>query len=180
MAEVYRRHALIDAPLDTVWSVVTDPKTHPDWWPEVKDVRADLIAGELSEGSEYTRRTRRYGFLDVVDNVWQVERMEELKECHFSCTATGTYTRFALTPAQDDTFVEIEANDVRCTHAATVARLDADQVFYLMSRGLTRGEAERLLVGGFLEVIAARLESSDTLRNAVSAALERELETALA
>ena len=109
MAEVYRRHALIDAPLDTVWSVVTDPKTHPDWWPEVKDVRADLIAGELSEGSEYTRRTRRYGFLDVVDNVWKVERMEHLKECHFSCTVTGSYTRFALTPAQDDTFVEIEA-----------------------------------------------------------------------
>ena len=35
-------------------------------------------------------------------------------------------------------------------------------------------------MGGFLEVIAARLESSDTLRDAVSAALERELETALA
>jgi hypothetical protein len=109
MAEVYRRHALIDAPLETVWSVVTDPKTHADWWPEVKDVRADLIAGALTEGSRYTRRTRRYGFLDVVDNVWKVERMEELKECHFSCTATGTYTRFALTPAQDETFVEIEA-----------------------------------------------------------------------
>ena len=64
--------------------------------------------------------------------------------------------------------LEIEANDVRCTHAATVARLDeeqifyaatvskmdAGQVFYLMSRGLPRAEAERLLVGGFLEVIA--------------------------
>ncbi len=109
MADVYRRHALIEAPLETVWSVVTDPMTHPDWWPEVQDVRADLIAGELTEGSEYTRRARRYGFLDVVDNVWKVERMEQLKECHFRCTVTGTYTRFGLTPAQDDTFVEIEA-----------------------------------------------------------------------
>ena len=54
--------------------------------------------------------------------------------------------------------LEIEANDVRCTHAATVARLDAEQIFYLMSRGLTRAEAEHLLVGGFLEVIAGRLE----------------------
>jgi Fe-S cluster assembly protein SufD len=76
--------------------------------------------------------------------------------------------------------LEIEANDVRCTHAATVSKIDEDQVFYLMSRGLPRADAERLLVGGFLEVIAARLESSDTLREAVSAALERELETALA
>jgi Fe-S cluster assembly protein SufD len=76
--------------------------------------------------------------------------------------------------------LEIEANDVRCTHAATVARLDADQVFYLMTRGLTRGEAERLLVGGFLEVIAGRLEDSPFLHEIVSAALERELERVLA
>jgi Fe-S cluster assembly protein SufD len=76
--------------------------------------------------------------------------------------------------------LEIEANDVRCTHAATVSRIDAGQIFYLMTRGLSRADAERLLVGGFLEVIAARLEHSDVLRDAVSAALERELEGALA
>jgi len=76
--------------------------------------------------------------------------------------------------------LEIEANDVRCTHAATIARLDAEQVFYLMSRGLTRGEAERLLVGGFLQVIAGRLEDAPFLHEAVSAALERELEPVLA
>jgi Fe-S cluster assembly protein SufD len=76
--------------------------------------------------------------------------------------------------------LEIEANDVRCTHAATIARLDAEQIFYLMSRGLTRGEAERLLVGGFLQVIAGRLEDAPFLHEAVSAALERELEPVLA
>jgi Fe-S cluster assembly protein SufD len=76
--------------------------------------------------------------------------------------------------------LEIEANDVRCTHAATIARLDAEQVFYLMSRGLTRGEAERLLVGGFLQVIAGRLEDAPFLHEVVSAALERELEPVLA
>jgi Fe-S cluster assembly protein SufD len=76
--------------------------------------------------------------------------------------------------------LEIEANDVRCTHAATIARLDAEQVFYLMSRGLTRGEAERLLVGGFLQVIAGRLEDVPFLHEAVSAALERELEPVFA
>jgi Fe-S cluster assembly protein SufD len=76
--------------------------------------------------------------------------------------------------------LEIEANDVRCTHAATIARLDAEQVFYLMSRGLTRGEAERLLVGGFLGVIAGRLDGTPFLHDVVSAALERELERVLA
>jgi Fe-S cluster assembly protein SufD len=76
--------------------------------------------------------------------------------------------------------LEIEANDVRCTHAATIARLDAEQIFYLMSRGLTRGEAERLLVGGFLAVIAGRLDEGSFLHDAVAAALERELERVLA
>jgi Fe-S cluster assembly protein SufD len=76
--------------------------------------------------------------------------------------------------------LEIEANDVRCTHAATVARIDADQLFYVQSRGLPRSEAERILVGGFLEVIAGRLEDSEFLHDIVSAALERELERVLA
>jgi Fe-S cluster assembly protein SufD len=76
--------------------------------------------------------------------------------------------------------LEIEANDVRCTHAATVARLDDTQLFYLQSRGLPRGEAERLLVGGFLGVVAGRLEDSRFLHGPVQLALERELEAVLA
>jgi Fe-S cluster assembly protein SufD len=76
--------------------------------------------------------------------------------------------------------LEIEANDVRCTHAATVARLDEAQIFYLRSRGITRPDAERLLVGGFLEVIAGRLQDSPFLHDTVQAALQRELEIVLA
>ena len=75
--------------------------------------------------------------------------------------------------------LEIEANDVRCTHAATVGRVDEEQLFYLMTRGLEREAAERLLVGGFLGAIAGRLEDSPFLQDAVAAALERELERAL-
>jgi Fe-S cluster assembly protein SufD len=74
--------------------------------------------------------------------------------------------------------LEIEANDVRCTHAATVARIDEEQLFYVRSRGLERGEAERLLVGGFLGVVAGRLDGSP-LHDPVEHALERELEIAL-
>jgi Fe-S cluster assembly protein SufD len=76
--------------------------------------------------------------------------------------------------------LEIEANDVRCTHAATVARIDEEQLFYARSRGLDRAEAERLLVGGFLGVVSGRLEDEPFLHDAVSGALERELELALA
>lgn len=50
--------------------------------------------------------------------------------------------------------LEIMADDVRCTHGSTVGRIDEEHVFYLMSRGITRPEAERLIVEGFfLEVL---------------------------
>jgi Fe-S cluster assembly protein SufD len=75
--------------------------------------------------------------------------------------------------------LEIEANDVRCTHAATVSKIDPEQLFYIRSRGLERKEAERLLVGGFLQVVSGRLKDSPFLHDAVSSALERELDLAL-
>jgi Fe-S cluster assembly protein SufD len=76
--------------------------------------------------------------------------------------------------------LEIEANDVRCTHAATVSKIDPEQLFYIRSRGIDQEEAERLLVGGFLGVVSGRLEDSPFLHDAVASALERELELALA
>ncbi|NIP60653.1 MAG: Fe-S cluster assembly protein SufD, partial [Gemmatimonadetes bacterium] len=53
--------------------------------------------------------------------------------------------------------LEIEADDVRCSHGATVGQLDEDALFYLMSRGLERPQAERLVVLGFLGEVLRRL-----------------------
>jgi Fe-S cluster assembly protein SufD len=53
--------------------------------------------------------------------------------------------------------LEIEADDVKCSHGATVGELDAEAKFYLMSRGLDRITAERLVVLGFLGEVLARL-----------------------
>ena len=47
--------------------------------------------------------------------------------------------------------LEIETNDVRCTHGATVGQVDDDQLYYLMSRGIPREKAERLLIFGFFQ-----------------------------
>jgi len=67
--------------------------------------------------------------------------------------------------------LEILANDVRCTHGATVSRVDRDELFYAMARGLSRGEAERLIVRGFFQDILDRIEF-ETVREALAAALE--------
>jgi Fe-S cluster assembly protein SufD len=53
--------------------------------------------------------------------------------------------------------LEIEADDVRCSHGATVGQLDEESRFYLMSRGLSREQAERLVVMGFLGEVLSRL-----------------------
>ena len=53
--------------------------------------------------------------------------------------------------------LEILADDVRCTHGATVGKIDQDLVFYLLSRGIPRVEAERLLVEGFFDPIMQRI-----------------------
>jgi Fe-S cluster assembly protein SufD len=53
--------------------------------------------------------------------------------------------------------LEIEANDLRCTHGATVSQVDEDLVFYLMSRGIPRADAVRLIVEGFYRPALDRL-----------------------
>jgi Fe-S cluster assembly protein SufD len=53
--------------------------------------------------------------------------------------------------------LEIEANDVRCSHASTVGPIDDDQLYYLESRGIAPDEAERLIVLGFFDDVFARL-----------------------
>ena len=53
--------------------------------------------------------------------------------------------------------LEIEANDVRCSHASTVGPIDDEQLYYLESRGIPPEEAERLIVLGFFDDVFERL-----------------------
>jgi Fe-S cluster assembly protein SufD len=67
--------------------------------------------------------------------------------------------------------LEILANDVRCTHGATLSQVDREQLFYLMARGLPRSEAEQLIVRGFFQDVLDRVEL-EPVRAALGAALE--------
>jgi Fe-S cluster assembly protein SufD len=70
--------------------------------------------------------------------------------------------------------LEIEANDVRCTHAAAVAQVDREQLYYLRSRGLREPQAKRLIIDGFLQELAERT-AEGPVRDELSAALDRRL-----
>ena len=71
--------------------------------------------------------------------------------------------------------LEIEANDVRCTHGATAGRVDEEMVFYAQARGVSRETAVRLIVEGFFASVYDRITLEpvrEPLRQAVAAKLE--------
>ena len=70
--------------------------------------------------------------------------------------------------------LEILADDVRCTHAAAIAQVDREQLFYLTSRGLEEETAKALIIEGFLESLVERL-AEGPVRDSISEALETRL-----
>jgi Fe-S cluster assembly protein SufD len=74
--------------------------------------------------------------------------------------------------------LEIAANDVRCTHAAAIAQIDPEQLFYLRSRGLKLNMARRMVIEGFLAELVTRFEEGP-VREALGDVLQRRLEAVL-
>ncbi|HEY8528562.1 MAG TPA: Fe-S cluster assembly protein SufD [Paenibacillaceae bacterium] len=68
----------------------------------------------------------------------------------------------------------IDEDDVKAGHAASVGRVNEEQVYYLMSRGISRREAERLIIHGFLEPTVAEIPL-EGLRETLRRILERKL-----
>jgi Fe-S cluster assembly protein SufD len=71
--------------------------------------------------------------------------------------------------------LEIMADDVRCTHGATVGKIDPDELFYLRSRGIRLPEAERLIVAGFFEPIMDRIPFQG-VKNRLNQAINKKMD----
>jgi Fe-S cluster assembly protein SufD len=56
--------------------------------------------------------------------------------------------------------LKIDADDVKCSHGATIGQLDAAQVFYLQSRGIPRAEAEQMLAKAFVRDVMHRIQNT--------------------
>ena len=68
--------------------------------------------------------------------------------------------------------LEILTNDVKATHSASVSQIDDEQIFYIMSRGLSESEAKKFIILGFLEPAISRIKSEDlrdTMRDLIEA-----------
>jgi uncharacterized protein YndB with AHSA1/START domain len=98
----YRHQAIIRAPIERVWELVGNPARHPEWFPRVVEVRGS----SFQPGDVFVQLTRQP--VGIGTTSLEIDRLEELRELRFHCRDTGTYTRWLLTPARDDTFVEAE------------------------------------------------------------------------
>ena len=70
--------------------------------------------------------------------------------------------------------LEILANDVRCTHGATLGYVDPEHLYYLMARGLPSTEAQRLIVEAFFEPVIERIPL-ETVRERLRGEIERKI-----
>jgi Fe-S cluster assembly protein SufD len=70
--------------------------------------------------------------------------------------------------------LEIQADDVRCTHGSTTGRVDDEMIFYAQCRGLTRKEATRMVVAGFFQQVFDRI-TIDSVREALGEAIGRRI-----
>jgi Fe-S cluster assembly protein SufD len=75
--------------------------------------------------------------------------------------------------------LEIYTDDVRCSHGATAGKLDDNMLFYMLSRGLDRETAQRLLKWAFLEDVVAKIEVPE-LRRQIEQSLAGQLNEAAA
>ncbi len=120
-------------------------------------VVADHAAGDTGSRVDYRAialgrgRSAFTGLLRIREGAARSEAYEEARSLLLSRTAAA------------DVLPELEIlnHDVRCTHGAAVAPVDEEALFYLRTRGLSRDQAESMLVEGFVEPVASRLPSGE-------------------
>ena len=134
-----------------------------------------FFPGHLAEtGREEMLRAMKQAGIEAVvlptdqSNHGAIESYEEAKRCaaHFRAHADAI-------PG-----LEIQANDVRCTHAAAIAQVDPEQLYYLRSHGLPESDAKRLVIEGFLAALVERFEAGP-MREVLGEVLERRLDAIL-
>lgn len=115
---------------------------------EARNTSSDLL---YKNSLDDTARTVFAGLIRVEPGAHQTDAYQKVRNLLLSGEAE----------ANSAPGLEIEADDVRCSHGATTGEVDAAELFYLLSRGIPRQEAYKLIVHGFLEEVLERLARPD-------------------
>ncbi|MCR2804361.1 Fe-S cluster assembly protein SufD [Paenibacillus soyae] len=128
--------------------------------------------GKSSDSNMITRAVMRDSASAIINGITKIE--------HGATKANGVQTErvLMLSPkARGDAnpILLIDEDDVTAGHAASVGQVNPEQVYYLMSRGISRQDAERLIIYGFLAPVVSEI-SVEAVRNQLQRLLERKLE----
>jgi polyketide cyclase/dehydrase/lipid transport protein len=104
-----RQQAFIDAPLEVVWGLASDPDRQTEWWPDT--ITFECIDGDFEQGCHIRNVQRRPWPMSDLETTLELDRKIPGKELLVRCMDTGTYTRAVLTEGQGGTFVEMEAGN---------------------------------------------------------------------
>lgn len=127
--------------------------------------------GKSSDSNMITRAVMRDGATAIVNGITKIEKG--------ATKANGEQTEkvLMLSPkARGDAnpILLIDEDDVTAGHAASVGQVNPEQVYYLMSRGITRAEAERLIIYGFLDPVVSEIPL-EAIRSQLQLLVERKL-----
>jgi Fe-S cluster assembly protein SufD len=111
---------------------------------EVPNTQSDLL---YKNSLDDTARTIFSGLIRVDPGAHRTDAYQKVRNLLLSDDAE----------ANSAPGLEIEADDVRCTHGATSGQIEQEELFYLLSRGITKAESQRLIVFGFLHEVFERL-----------------------
>ena len=103
----------------------------------------------------------------------------KISESSLKCEATQENRNLLLSEdakAESIPELEILTNDVeKCSHGVTMGQIDKDQIYYLMSRGLTRQESEQIIIGGFVEPVLLKVPEHTLISGQVNSMVEQKL-----
>jgi hypothetical protein len=99
----FRNQAVIESPTADVWELVGNPARYPEWASEVIEVTG---LAELAEHATFEQTTK--GPLGKGTTIFEIEKLDDLREIKLRCHSSGYYSRWRLTPAQENTFAEVE------------------------------------------------------------------------
>lgn len=129
-----KQTTLIEAPVESVWKLLTDPARGPDWDPEVLEVTGAPVKIETGSTFDVTGR----GPLGLKSSTtFKVEELEDMHEIKMQCQKSGYYIHWLLTPAQGNTFAELELG------VEPLPGLQARAAGAIHTRGYLRRTAEK-------------------------------------
>jgi uncharacterized protein YndB with AHSA1/START domain len=94
---------MVDAPVETVWELVGNPKRYPEWFPRVFEINGE----RYEEGAELVMATRQ-PVVGREDIPMQIDHLDHYREIRMHCRISGMFVHWELTNAQGGTFLDAE------------------------------------------------------------------------